>query len=86
MEYRELEVIGNIIEQNSVIIVDFRYGYWLEYVTRQDIAKKTSIELWQNYEHVFLLMHKLQPRKPPQHSTKIIETQHFMLYKLLHPP
>ncbi len=84
VEYHELEIIGNFLKPSSVVIVNFSYGYWVEYVTGQDIAKKPSIELWQNYAHIFLLLRKPLLPKPPQNSIKTAETPNFVLYQL--PP
>ncbi len=87
-DYHQLEIIDTYVPPNSTIIVDFRYGYWVEYVTGADIAKKPSPELWREYNHVFMLTDKLSPRfqKPPQGSVKIVETLRFTLYELLGPP
>jgi len=88
VDYHELEFIGSFIPSNSVIVGDLRLGYWVQYITNCDIAKKLSHELWENYEHVLILIDKLSLRVPPipPGATKIIEVKHFVLYELRPPP
>ncbi|MFQ6124413.1 MAG: ArnT family glycosyltransferase [Candidatus Heimdallarchaeota archaeon] len=88
VDYHELEFIGSFIPSNSVIVGDLRLGYWVQYITNCNIAKKLSHELWENYEHVLILIDKLSLRVPPipPGATKIIEAKHFVLYELRPPP
>lgn len=86
-DYHEIESMEECILPNSVVVGDLRYGYWVQYVTRTDIAKRLSPELWQNYEHVLLLVDKFSAKQPPipPHSTKIFEGRRFTLYEIILP-
>jgi len=96
-DYRELEYIGEFIPSNSVVAGDLRYGYWLQYITRCNVVSWPSINLWQKYGHVLVLVDKISPRLPPPvfydpgqppippNSTKIVEGDRFILYELNRP-
>jgi hypothetical protein len=86
-DYYEIESIGEFILPNSVVVGDLRYGYWVQYITRTKIAKRLSPELWQNYEHVLLLVDKFSARLPPIpfYSTKVVEKDRFVLYEITLP-
>lgn len=83
-EYQQLKVISSYVPSNSVIVVDFRYGYWVEYLTGEDIVKKPPLELKLEYDHVLILIDKLSPRQPnlPHTAMKIVETRRYVLYEL----
>ena len=83
-DYWQLEIISLHVPSNSVIIVDFMYGYWVEYLTGEDIAKKFSLELRLEYAHVLMLIDKLSPRvrNPPHGSIKLVETKRYALYEI----
>ncbi|KPV65502.1 MAG: hypothetical protein AOA65_0106 [Candidatus Bathyarchaeota archaeon BA1] len=68
--YHELEMIGNVIPPNSVIanLVHPRFGYWVQYVIRCDIARRLSPDLWRSHSHVLALYQKSSPPKPPPDS------------------
>jgi len=87
VDYHEIESMREYILPNSVVVGDLRYGYWVQYITRTDIAKRLSSELWQNYEHVLLLVDKFSAKPPPipPHSTKIFEGRRFILYEVASP-
>jgi len=59
----------------------------VQYITRIDIAKRLSPVLWQNYEHVLLLVDKFSEKLPPIpfRSIKIAETDRFVLYETTLP-
>jgi len=83
-EYQQLKIISYHVPSNSVIVVDFRYGYWVEYLTGEDIAKKPPSELKLQYDHVLILIDKLSPRQPslPHGTVKLVETKRYVLYQL----
>jgi hypothetical protein len=83
-DYTELELIGEFVLSNSVIVVEPRIGYWFQYITRYNFATRLSPELWRSFEHVLLLIDKLSSKIPPipLNSTKIVEGNRFILYEL----
>lgn len=81
--YDELVILTSFVPANSVILVTPRIMYWVEYITRQDIAKRLTQELWQSYSHVLLLYNKERPTLlPPKNATKLFEGEKFILFEL----
>ena len=83
-DYQQLKVISSHVPSGSVIVVDFTYGYWVEYLTGEDIARKPPLELKPEYDHVLVLIDKFSRRvpSPPQGSLKLAETKRYALYEL----
>ncbi|MEM2104467.1 MAG: hypothetical protein QW717_06220 [Candidatus Bathyarchaeia archaeon] len=87
IDYREIESMREYVLPNSVIVGDPRYGYWVEYITRADVAKMLSPELRLKYTRILLLVDKLSFRQPPipPYATKIFEGRRFILFKVISP-
>jgi len=58
-EYMDLLAMSELVEPGSVVVTpDLALGYWAEYVLDCDLAKWFSLELFERYEHVLLLLRK----------------------------
>lgn len=87
-DYIELERMSLKIPSNSVVVTTFHIGYWVQYVSRCDISKRPSPDLWQRYAHVLLLFDKFskKPIRIPKGSIKLFEGERFILFELPLPP
>ena len=87
-EYQELQRLGEVVQPNSVVITHFPIAYWVQYVTRCDVAKQPSPGLWQSYRHVYLLYQRGRgpPPHPPPESRILFQGKRFILFELLRPP
>lgn len=88
--YHELVIMSDdIIPSNSVIVVHPQIGYWIQYVTRCDVARTRSQELWQSYEHVLVLIKKTpnQPYLIPPSAKlpPLFDEEIFVLFELQKP-
>ncbi len=85
--YHELVMMSDhIIQSNSVIVINPQIGYWIQYVTRCDVARTPSQESWQSYEHILALIKKIpgQPYLTP-HGAKLpplFDGEMFVLFEL----
>jgi len=50
--YLDLTEMRKRIPADSVVIAQGSLGYWVEYISRVDVARKPSPSLWQSYSHV----------------------------------
>ena len=85
--YHELAMMSDyIIPSNSVIVVKPQIGYWIQYVTRCDVARTPSQEFWQSYEHVLVLIKKIpsQPYSIPPGAKMppLFDGEMFVLFEL----
>lgn len=78
-EYRELELIAELLPPNSVIVTNFHCKYWIEHITRTKAEESLSPALLRNYEHVFYL--RYHHGTITSDWTKITEIDHFILYE-----
>jgi hypothetical protein len=56
--YDELRAMKIVLPSDSVVVVEPRLMYWVEYILECDIAKRPSPELWESYTHVLRLFSK----------------------------
>jgi len=61
--YLDLTEMRKRIPADSVVIAQGSLGYWVEYISRVDVARKPSPSLWQSYSHVLGLFDRR--RMPP---------------------
>jgi hypothetical protein len=61
--YAELEEMKTVLPSDSVVVVEPRLMYWVEYILERDTAKRLSPNLWTSYTHVLRLF--LKTRQPP---------------------
>ncbi|MFQ6080715.1 MAG: hypothetical protein ACE5OW_03485 [Candidatus Bathyarchaeia archaeon] len=83
--YHELEEMRSVIPSNSVVVVHPRLGYWVQYVTRCDIASRPSPDLWRSYLHVLILHQEPPPPKLPPGSVILFHGNVFALVELPRP-
>lgn len=82
-EHQEIQLIAQFISPNS-IIVSPRHRYWIQYITKSNISRNSSPDLWDTYDEVFFILDKKlsQSDTVPSNSTMITEKTRFVLYKL----
>jgi len=82
-KYQEIESIMQNVSDNSIIVCP-RHHYWVQYITRSDVTRNLSNNIWSSYDNVFLLLEKKFSDETivPINSKKIMEETYFILYKL----
>ncbi len=82
-KYQEIESIMQNVSNNSIIVCP-RQNYWVQYITRSDVTRNLSNNIWKSYDNVFLFLEKRFSDETivPINSKKIVEETYFILYKL----
>jgi len=79
--YSELVAMKGVIPSNSVIVVEPRLMYWVEYVIESNSVRRPSQTLWQSYEHVLALIQKT-PQSPNLPGRILFNGTVFLLVEL----
>lgn len=88
--YELMWMTEHVTPSDSVILVDPKIGYWIQYVTRRDVARAISQNLWQSYDHVLFLIQKVpgqqHPIPPGAILPPLFDGEDFVLFELRRPP
>lgn len=81
--YQEIEFIARYIPNNSIIVCP-QHRYWVQYITRSNVTKNLSEDLWSSYDNVFLFFDKRLSSENilPANSIKLVEKARFILYEV----
>lgn len=80
--YGELVMMRDLVPSNSVVVVEPRLMYWVEYVLRCDTARAPSLTLWQSYTHVLVLIQKTPQSPKPPPGQMLFEGEVFRIIEL----
>jgi hypothetical protein len=79
--YSELVAMRGVLPSDSVVVVEPRLMYWVEYVTELNTVRSPSPTLWQSYEHVLALIQKTPQSTAPPGRT-LFDGDVFLLIEL----
>jgi len=80
--YGELVMMTELVPSNSVVVVEPRLMYWVEYVLRCKTARAPSPTLWQSYTRVLVLIQKTPQSPQPPPGQRLFEGDVFLMIEL----